>query len=172
MELAGSLARPFPFLAHPLTAILVPNMKRLLASFGIALLFLPLAFGKSGYLDNKQRKENKLWRADDPRTANPINLYHGRNPLNPANKYRGDNDFNPANKFKFDNPLNPANRFKFGNKLNPANRFHRDSPLNPINRFRSPDDPPKDDWELDYGLDDYDNLCLMIRGSYHHEKRA
>ena len=114
-------------------------MKRLLASFGIALLFLPLAFGQS---KESSRFGGRLWRADDPRTANPISKYHRNNPLNPANKYRGDNDFNPANKFKFDNPLNPANRFKFGNKLNPTNRFHRDSPLNPVNRFRSPDDPP------------------------------
>jgi len=129
-------------------------MKRLLTAFLIALLFLPLAFGQS----EESRSDDKLWRADDPRTANPINLYHGRNPLNPANKYRGDNDFNPANKFKFDNPLNPANKFKFGNKLNPTNRFHRDSPLNLLNRFRSPDDPPKDDYDLDYGLDSWDNL--------------
>ena len=110
-----------------------------MTAFLIALLFLPLAFGQS---KESNRFDRKLWRADDPRTANPISKYHRNNPLNPANKYRGDNDFNPANKFKFDNPLNPANRFKFGNKLNPTNRFHRDSPLNPINRFRSPDDPP------------------------------
>ena len=135
--------------AHP--DYIGANMKRLLTAFIVTTLLLPFAFGQSDY---KRTLNDKLWRADDPRTANPINLYHGRNPLNPANKYRGDNDFNPANKFKFDNPLNPANRFKFGNRLNPTNRFHRDSPLNPVNRFRSPDDPPKDDYNLDYGLDD------------------
>ncbi len=130
------------------------TMKKLLAILTTLVLFLPLAFGQS----KESRFDRKLWIADDPRTANPISKYHRNNPLNPANKYRGDNDFNPANKFKFDNPLNPANRFKFDNLLNPANRFDPDSPLNPVNRFRSPDDPPKDDWELDYGLDDYDNL--------------
>jgi len=111
-------------------------MTRQLAIITLVLMlnFLPLAFGQ----------DDALWRADDPRTANPINRYHTDNPLNPANKYRGDNDFNPANKFKFDNPLNPANKYKFDNLLNPANRFDPDSPLNPINRYRSPDNPPKE----------------------------
>ena len=123
-------------------------MKKLLAILTTLVLFLPLAFGQS----EESRFDRKLWRADDPRTANPINLYHGRNPLNPANKYRGDNDFNPANKFKFDNPLNPANRFKLGNRLNPTNRFHPDSPLNPINRFRSPNNPPKEGMFTQYEI--------------------
>ena len=98
------------------------------------VLFLPLAFGQS--------KDNKLWKADDPRTANPLNLYQHNNPLNPANKFRSDNDLNPVNRFKLDNPLNPVNKYNLNNMLNPTNRFHPDSPLNPVNRYRSADNPP------------------------------
>ncbi len=116
------------------------DMKRSLALFGILALFLPCAFGQS----DDDKLSGKLWRADDPRTANTINRYHADNPLNPANKYRGDNDYNPVNRFKRDNPLNPVNKYKSNNLLNPTNRFHPDSPLNFINRFRSPSNPPKD----------------------------
>lgn len=111
-------------------------MKKLLAIFITAVLFLPLAFGQS--------EDDKLWKADDPRTANPLNLYNYNNPLNPVNKYRPDNDYNPINKFKPDNPLNSLNQYNPNNMLNPLKQFHPDSPLNFINRYRSPYNPPKE----------------------------
>ncbi len=91
-------------------------MKKLLAIFITAVLFLPLAFGQS--------EDDKLWKADDPRTANPLNLYNYNNPLNPVNKYRPDNDYNPINKFKPDNPLNSINQYNPNNMLNPLKQFH------------------------------------------------
>ena len=113
-------------------------MKKLLAIFITVVLFLPLAFGQS-----EEESIFKLWKADDPRTANPRNRYQPNNPLNPVNKYRWDNDYNPVNRFKFDNPLNPVNKYNPNNMLNRTNRFNIDSPLNPINRYRSPSNPPK-----------------------------
>lgn len=85
----------------------------------------------------------ELWRADDPRTANPINRYYPENPLNPVNLFRPDNNFNPVNRFNPDNPLNAINRYDPNNLLNPINRYKTDSTLNPINRFRSPYDDPR-----------------------------
>ena len=38
-----------------------------------------------------------LWKADDPRLANPINLFDLENPLNPTNKFHFENDFNFIN---------------------------------------------------------------------------
>jgi len=115
-------------------------MKKLLAIFITIVLFLPLAFGQS----EESIFDYKLWKADDPRTANPTSLYLPNNPLNPANLYRPDNDYNPANKYMPDNPLNPANKYRPNNMLNRTNRFNIDSPLNPINRYRNPYSPPKE----------------------------
>ena len=106
-------------------------MKQLATILAILALALT-AFGQ----------ENELWDADDPRTANPLNLYELDNPLNPVNEFRLDNDLNPVNRFKSDNPLNPVNKYRLDNMLNPVNRFHPDSPLNPINQYRSPSNPP------------------------------
>ena len=91
-------------------------------------------------------KPEALWRADDPRNANPLNLFQSKNPLNPVNKYHPESDTNPVNKFRPDNPLNPVNRYNPSNLLNPVNRHDPDSPLNPVNRFRSPNDPPRQGW--------------------------
>jgi len=116
-------------------------MKKLLAIFIAVVLFLPLAFGQS---EEESIFDDKLWKADDPRTANPLNLYNYNNPLNPVNKYRPDNDYNPINQFKPDNPLNFINQYNPNNMLNPLKQFHPDSPLNFINRYRSPYNPPKE----------------------------
>ncbi|MDA2923760.1 hypothetical protein MYX65_03720 [Acidobacteria bacterium AH-259-L09] len=123
-------------------------MRKLVAILLFVLLAMPILVAK----------EKKLWRADDPRLANSLNIYHGRNPLNPANKYRLDNDFNPINRFRLANPLNPARKYDFDNLLNPLRHYDIDSPLNPINKFRSADDPPRRERDdpLDLFFDDLD----------------
>ena len=103
----------------------------------IALLSIALTAGAAHAFNHK------LWKADDPRTANPLSIYNSNNPLNPTNKFRSDNDYNSINRFKSDNPLSPINRYNSENQLNPINQYSPDSPLNPINRYRSPNDPPK-----------------------------
>jgi hypothetical protein len=95
------------------------------------------------FVCSAQAFDNKLWRADDPRIANPLNIYNPQNPLNPSNKYRPDNDFNSTNKYRYNNPLNPNNRYNPENQLNPTNKYSPDSPLNPINKYRSPSNPPQ-----------------------------
>jgi len=59
-----------------------------------------------------------LWKADDPRIANPINRFHFKNPLAPANRFHLENDFNPINRYRLDNPLNPINKYRIDNLLN------------------------------------------------------
>ena len=115
-------------------------MKTLLLVIPIALLAQGLVFGQS---EEKKLWQPSLWKADDPRLANPINRFHLKNPLNSINKVHFENDFNPINKYRLDNPLNPINKFRIDNMLNPINRYNLDSPLNPINQYRSPPDAPE-----------------------------
>ena len=43
----------------------------------IALLSIALTAGAAHAFNHK------LWKADDPRTANPLSIYNSNNPLNP-----------------------------------------------------------------------------------------
>ena len=117
-------------------------MKQLLLVVIAALLAQGLVFGQS---EEKKLElwQPSLWKADDPRLANPINRFHHENPLAPANRFHLENDFNPINRYRLDNPLNPINQHRIDNLLNPINRYNLDSPLNPINRYRSSSDAPE-----------------------------
>ncbi len=61
-------------------------MKKPLLVIPIVLLAQGLVFGQS---EEKKLElwQPLLWKADDPRIANPINRFHFKNPLAPANRF-------------------------------------------------------------------------------------